>query len=144
MTIFQDLIGVPFVRGGRDRSGLDCLGVVLEILDRMGIPRESRPDPWARLRELYDSRDRGALREILAGGQVIPSAWRRLETWPTTPRDGLLLISEPSRGWDGLQEAGVGVTSGGRIVTARPQLGVIALPWSRAPRRFSEVWELEA
>lgn len=37
-SIFKDLIGVPFVNGGRDyKTGLDCWGVVLEYYKRIGI-----------------------------------------------------------------------------------------------------------
>ena len=145
MTAALDLIGIPFERGGRDRRrGLDCLGVVLEVLERLGVPEPLRPDPWARLRELYSSEDPAAISAVLAGGQVIPPAWRLVESWPATPTDGLLLVSDPARGWDGSHEAGVGVTYSGRIVTARPRLGVVALPWSRARGRFSQLWELSA
>lgn len=35
----SDLVGVRFKRGGRDQEhGLDCAGVVLEVLSRLGIP----------------------------------------------------------------------------------------------------------
>lgn len=34
---YADLIGVPFVEGGRDRTGLDCWGVVLEWYRRQGV-----------------------------------------------------------------------------------------------------------
>lgn len=39
MIPVSDLVGVPFVRGGFDPSrGLDCLGLVLEVLKRAGRP----------------------------------------------------------------------------------------------------------
>ncbi len=41
---YDDLIGVPFVHGGRSRDGLDCYGVVLELFKRRGI---ALPDPFA-------------------------------------------------------------------------------------------------
>ena len=34
---YADLVGVPFVEGGRARSGMDCWGVVLELYRRAGI-----------------------------------------------------------------------------------------------------------
>ncbi len=33
---YDDLIGVPFVDGGRDKSGLDCWGLVKEAFRRQG------------------------------------------------------------------------------------------------------------
>lgn len=41
---YADLIGVPFVEGGRTREGLDCWGVVLELYRREGIVLK---DPFA-------------------------------------------------------------------------------------------------
>lgn len=40
MTIpVSDLVGVPFRRGGFDpATGLDCLGLVLEVFRRAGVP----------------------------------------------------------------------------------------------------------
>jgi cell wall-associated NlpC family hydrolase len=48
----DDIIGVPWVEGGRDQSpGLDCLGVVLlVVLERMGLPSF---DPWATLQDAW-------------------------------------------------------------------------------------------
>lgn len=34
---YEDLLGVPFLMGGRDKSGLDCYGLVKEIYIRKGI-----------------------------------------------------------------------------------------------------------
>ena len=33
---YDDLIGVPFVDGGRDKNGLDCWGLVKEAFRRQG------------------------------------------------------------------------------------------------------------
>lgn len=43
-SLYDDLVGVPWVRDGRDKSGLDCTGLVLEVLKRIGI---LVPDPVA-------------------------------------------------------------------------------------------------
>ena len=52
MIEFGDLIGVPFVRGGRDPAGgLDCVGLTLEIYRRAGIelpePSVDYVEDWA-------------------------------------------------------------------------------------------------
>lgn len=49
MSSIDDLVGIPFKMGGRDRAGMDCLGISLaglEVLDR------PQPDPWDTLRRL--------------------------------------------------------------------------------------------
>jgi len=37
---YKDLVGIPFKYGGRDKSGMDCWGLVVEIYRRMGIEIE--------------------------------------------------------------------------------------------------------
>ena len=39
---YSDLLGTPFKLYGRDKTGIDCLGVVLEVYRRAGTPF---PDP---------------------------------------------------------------------------------------------------
>ena len=34
---YEDLIGVPFIDGGRDKSGMDCWGLAREMFRRQGI-----------------------------------------------------------------------------------------------------------
>lgn len=34
---WQDLVGVPFVDGGRDKAGMDCWGLAKEMFRRQGI-----------------------------------------------------------------------------------------------------------
>lgn len=35
--MFKDLIGIPFVFGGRDKTGLDCYGCTIEAFKKFGI-----------------------------------------------------------------------------------------------------------
>ncbi len=37
---YSDLIGLPYVRGGATREGLDCVGIGRLALERMGAPLE--------------------------------------------------------------------------------------------------------
>lgn len=42
LATLRSLLGVPFRHQGRDRSGLDCLGVVLFVAQAHGIPLEDQ------------------------------------------------------------------------------------------------------
>jgi len=35
--VYSDLIGAPFVYGGRDIKGFDCFGLIMEMLKRNGV-----------------------------------------------------------------------------------------------------------
>lgn len=37
MFNFNDLIGIPFLDGGRDKKGFDCWGLSLEVFRRFGV-----------------------------------------------------------------------------------------------------------
>ena len=43
---YDDLLNVPFKRGGRDKAGMDCFGIVVECCRRAGTPIK---DPFAAL-----------------------------------------------------------------------------------------------
>ena len=45
MRSVADLVGIPYVRHGRDECGLDCFGLIWLIAKRNGTPIE---DPWYR------------------------------------------------------------------------------------------------
>lgn len=54
--ISADLIGIPFLHGGRDYSGLDCAGLALVVLERLGLPAPPLPanglvDPYRAVEE---------------------------------------------------------------------------------------------
>lgn len=40
--MYEDLLGAPYREGGRDKDGLDCWGLVLEVFRRLG---HALPDP---------------------------------------------------------------------------------------------------
>ena len=44
--MLSDLIGVPFLKNGRDKKGIDCYGLVLEIYKRKGFnaPEYNSPE----------------------------------------------------------------------------------------------------
>lgn len=72
---YENLIGIPFVRGGRDLStGVDCYGLVMEMYRRTGkvIPDFVTPEDLKTMELLID-RERGS--------------WRKVE-----PRPGCLLL----------------------------------------------------
>lgn len=71
---YGDLIGAPYLAGGRDaRTGIDCAGLVSEVLQRQGV---AIPD--------------GALDATPAG---VPVCWRRLRIPPDALRVGDVIYS---------------------------------------------------
>lgn len=75
---YEDLLNIPFKKFGRDRSGYDCYGLVMECCRRAGTP----------LRDLYGGiKDLSADRvnDYISGGLNV----RQIET----PRPGSLVYS---------------------------------------------------
>ncbi len=100
--VYADLIGVPFVAGGRGPDGYDCWGVlqaVLHRLDRSPTDFPSNPD---------------LLRYALS------DEWQPLEASQVEPGDAILLRSSDSR-W--VWHIGV-VVDGCRMLHAREGVGV--------------------
>jgi hypothetical protein len=66
---FSDLIGVPWVAGGRSRSGADCWGIVIMVRYRAGL---ETPDAWNEMAQILSAA------EHLPGPPEIPlgiAAW---------------------------------------------------------------------
>ena len=58
ISLFEDLVGVPFVVGGRSVvTGLDCFGVMLEVHRRLGYS-PATPDVWGELPDIDGVLDR--------------------------------------------------------------------------------------
>jgi len=62
---WDDLVGTPWLEGGRDLDGLDCYGVVLLGLERLGIPML---DVW----ESWQAKYANGWREY---DQAVPEGW---------------------------------------------------------------------
>lgn len=72
---FADLIGKPFLRGGRGPEGYDCWGVLQEVQRRLGnSPTDFPTDPTLLM-------------------QAISDEWMPLERYQAKPGDGVLLRS---------------------------------------------------
>lgn len=101
----NDLIGRPFVRGGRGPDGFDCWGLVLEVRRRLRLPLP--PD--------YPSADfsRATMNALFHGER--PTGWVRSEL-----SRGAIVISQCG--------AHAGVFFAGRILHAQGRGGVVT--WS--------------
>lgn len=67
---YSDLLGTPFLRHGRSKEGIDCLGIVLEMYRRAGIdvpdPLEHMPgDPLNE--DIFADITQGSWREVVGG-----------------------------------------------------------------------------
>ena len=82
MITVKDLVGVPYKDRGRDKKGMDCYGLVIEVLRRKGtiVPDVFYPDTAAKTTVLQtleaaipntrlDKPEEGAVVEILVMGQ---------------------------------------------------------------------------
>jgi len=81
----QDLVGIPFVEGGRTLDGVDCLGLALMGLDvGFGILSE---DPWLSIEQRWKAGER----EL---EQLFPAGWRRVVDGPPRPGDFLSILED--------------------------------------------------
>ena len=125
----DDLIGVPWQEGGRDpRLGLDCLGAVLLVLQRMGL----RPfDPWAAWAEAW----RRGWRRI---EEAVPDGWVRLREGEGVQPGDVMITQEgavPSHIVIVLEER--------RVLSAMKGQGVVLLPLRWAQVRMHSAWRCE-
>ena len=93
---YVDLLGVPYRKDGRDKSGMDCSGVCAEVLRRLGhdVPEAAWSLRW----------------DPVGGELVTPDCWERVGSgYMDATQVGDILASDPG---------GMGLASHVSIVTA--------------------------
>ena len=113
MITVRDLVGVPYKDHGRDKKGMDCYGLVIEVLRRKGV---SVPDAFYQDTAIETNK---SVLQILEN--AIPNT--KLEK----PEEGavveILVMGQPSH-------AGV-CLGGGAFIHALKKIGVVIEPLSR-------------
>jgi cell wall-associated NlpC family hydrolase len=117
------LLSAPYRLGGRDTSGLDCLGVVLLVLQIRGVPEF---DPWD---GIIGSWRNGEV-DCASG---FPEGWKRAEG---APIDGDVLIFFTDHSWSAIVHEG-------NLWTAHPSVGVWCKPVGRFKKAPREVWRFK-
>lgn len=79
MLNYQDLVGIPFVDGGRTPQGLDCWGLVRYIYQQRGVQLPNYP---------IDPKNRDAVHQALVKGAA--SSWEKVEQ----PQEGDVVLLE--------------------------------------------------
>jgi len=125
--LLSDLIGVPFVDGGRDLSGMDCYGLARETMRRFGY---EVPDITV---SAFDTLGIHAIYE----GQRARWAWRQIEA--PEPGDLAVMCLDPKE-TQAVQHVGVYVGSGRVLHTLKKkQSHLIRIDdpfWSRKIRAW--------
>lgn len=124
-----DLMTWPYRLGGRGPAGVDCLGLTLVVLERLGVPTL---DPW---RNIHDAWRRGDLDAATGFGPD----WRRIEV-SEIGLDGDVLLFDVG----GCRARHVAVLLGGHVVHATPEAGVNLRPWTVGHERPSQAWRYSA
>lgn len=122
----DDLLGVPWVLGGRDpATGLDCWGVVVELRRRAGL---ATPDPF---RDWDAADDRRAF--SLAVVEAFGAAWQSFAPAAVVPVVGDVASLPSYRGHATHAAVCVGRDLDGRawMVQATRGAGVAAVLWTR-------------
>lgn len=125
MIIVKDLVGIPYKDHGRDSSGMDCYGIVIEVLRRIGI---NVPDVFYRDTNIDTNK---ITMEILEKG--IPN------TKLDNPEEGavveILVMGQPSH---------VGVCLGdGTFIHALKKIGVVIEPLSRYRHKIKGFYRVD-
>lgn len=127
---YSDLIGVPFRYGGRDRAGLDCWGLVIDMYRSRGIGVE----------------DVAEYHEVLATAENPVFDTARTNAWhavtpPFEPYDVLLFAVDCC----GMAATHCAVWLGdGRMIHATAKLGVAVARWRHFQKKFISAYRHEA
>lgn len=105
--MYNDLIGIPFVRGGRTAKGLDCYGLAMEVFRRNGVEIPEYD---------VDYTDEVKINKAINDGAV-SERWKKIET-PTVP---CLLTIRFAQGF--VNHVGVYIGNG-RFIHTRERVGV--------------------
>jgi len=83
----DDLVGLPFVVGGRSRAGMDCLGLVLAGLQRLGF---DWPDPWLSIQGAWERGERPI-------SACVPDGWKEVPVSEPLRRGDVLVTGDRSQ-----------------------------------------------
>jgi cell wall-associated NlpC family hydrolase len=113
MITVKDLVGIPYKPHGRDKTGMDCYGIVIEVLRKKGI---TIPDVF------YQDTHIDTNKSVL---QILENAIPNVKL--TMPEEGavveIFVMGQPSH---------VGVCLGdGTFIHALKKIGVVIEPLSR-------------
>lgn len=121
----DDLLGCDWVEGGRDpETGMDCLGVVLVVLERAGIDAR---DPWDDLAERWRAGE-------LTIAEGMPAAWVEV--------DGQHQVGDVAEMSDGQHVAAY--LGDGWWCSSRKSTGFYRFDSQRAQRRIGHVYRRSA
>lgn len=111
MIDYSDLIGIPFVTGGRDKNGLDCYGLAMEVFRRYGIKIPEYNEDFYNMERVSD----------LIRGEAVKT-WTRVPDGEEPPVPSLVTVRfgvpEPY-----INHVGVYI-GGGRFIHTREKIGV--------------------
>lgn len=125
----EDIIGTPWEEGGREpQKGLDCLGVVLLGLRRMGLPAF---DPWAAWSRAW----RAGWRSI---EEAIPEGWRRVQQGEGLQAGDVLITMEM-----GSPSHIALLVDGMHVLTSVDGHGVVLWPLRWARQHLHSAWRAE-
>lgn len=123
-----DIMAWPYRLGGRGPGGVDCLGLTLAVLERIGIPA---PDPWHNVHEAWRT---GELEAATGFGP----GWRRIEV-AEVGLDGDVLLFDVG----GRRAGHVAVLLRGHLVHATNEVGVHLKPWTVGHETPAQAWRYQ-